>query len=278
MVGESTINECKSFKALVKHKRRVNQVFSELSAKTTLRSRSLGVDKKVPTVAVATCSAAPTKAPRKKASKKGKRKSEVGDTSSSIIHPEKIKSLESSKRKRKASKDIFDAEVQTASSLAQLGQKKAKKAVKKIAVATVQRIPSAFSDDEMIEGPHPTGFSSCLWCDLRLGVRRGCSPGSENEFVDVETFSDDVLDVQAAPIESVAAADTEDGPSQASASKDRASPEFIKCLERTVQKDGDLVENPSLVEKREEHPEGQDPSPSVAAYNKLLVRLLEANC
>jgi uncharacterized protein YktA (UPF0223 family) len=32
MVGESTLNEYKAFKALVKHKRRVNHVFSEFGA------------------------------------------------------------------------------------------------------------------------------------------------------------------------------------------------------------------------------------------------------
>jgi uncharacterized protein YktA (UPF0223 family) len=32
MVGESTLNEYKDFKALVKHKRRVNHVFSEFGA------------------------------------------------------------------------------------------------------------------------------------------------------------------------------------------------------------------------------------------------------
>jgi hypothetical protein len=31
---------------------------------------------------------------------------------------------------------------------------------------------------------------------LRFDVRRHCTPGSENEFVDVETFSDDVAEVQ----------------------------------------------------------------------------------
>jgi hypothetical protein len=31
---------------------------------------------------------------------------------------------------------------------------------------------------------------------LRFNVRRHCTPGSENEFVDVETFSDDVVEVQ----------------------------------------------------------------------------------
>jgi hypothetical protein len=162
MFGELTHNEYKSFKALVKHKRRVNCVFLELGTETALRSRPPGMDKKVPAVAMAICSAAPPKAPRKKASKKGKGMREAGDISSSTIRPEKTKSLDSSKWKRKASDDISDAEVQAASSLDQLGQKKAKKAVKKIAVATIQRGPSAFSDDEMTDKPRPTGFSSCL--------------------------------------------------------------------------------------------------------------------
>jgi hypothetical protein len=66
MVGKSTLNEYKAFKALVKHKRRVNHVFSEFGAETT------PLNKKVPAVAVATCSAAPSKAPRGKCSKKRK--------------------------------------------------------------------------------------------------------------------------------------------------------------------------------------------------------------
>jgi hypothetical protein len=168
MVKESTLNECKSFHALVKHKKRVNLVFSELGAETALRSRPSGVDKKVPAVAVATCSAAPPKVARKKGSKKGKGKNNA-DNTSSIIGLKKTKSLECSKRKRKASEDVSDAEVQAASSLAQLSKKKAKKAVKKIVAAMVQRVPSGFSDDEMTKEPQPTGFSSCLWCDLRFG-------------------------------------------------------------------------------------------------------------
>jgi hypothetical protein len=36
MVGESTLNEYKAYKSLVRHKRRVNRVFSELGADTTL--------------------------------------------------------------------------------------------------------------------------------------------------------------------------------------------------------------------------------------------------
>jgi hypothetical protein len=233
MVGESTLNGYKAYKNLVKHKKRVNHLFSELGVETALRSRPPGVDKKVLTVAVASCSAAPPKAPRKKSLKKGRRN--AGDTSCSIVRPEKTKSLESSKRKRKASEDVSDAEIQAASSLAQQGQKKAKKVVKKIVVATVQRVPSAFSDDEMTDKLRPTSFSCCLWCDLRLNVHRSCTPGSENEFVDVETFSDDVLEVQEAPTSSVAAVDAKANPSQASAPKDRASPKFNKDLERTVQ-------------------------------------------
>jgi hypothetical protein len=223
-------------------------------------------DKKVHTVAVASCSAAPPKAPRKKSSKKGK--SSAGDTSS-IIRPEKTKSLESRKRKHKASEGIFDAEIQAASSLAQLGQKKAKKAVKKIVVSTVRRVPSTFSDDEMIDELRPTGFSSCLWCDLRFNVRHSCTPGSENEFVNVETFSDDVLKVQEALTSSVVVDDdAKANPSRASTSEDKASPKFDKTLERTVQRSGDPVEDLPLIETHEELPEGQDPSPSVVAFNE----------
>jgi hypothetical protein len=59
IIGESTLNEYKAYKSLVKHKKRVNHVFSELSAETTLRSRPPGADKKIPAVVVVVCSAAP---------------------------------------------------------------------------------------------------------------------------------------------------------------------------------------------------------------------------
>jgi hypothetical protein len=130
MIGESTLNEYKAYKNLVKHKKRVNRVFSELCAETAFRSRRPGVDKKAPAVAVASCSTAPPKAPRIKSSKKGK--SSTSDTSSAIVRPDKTKSLESSKRKLKASEGVSDAEIQAALSLAQLGSKKAKKVIKKV--------------------------------------------------------------------------------------------------------------------------------------------------
>jgi hypothetical protein len=50
-------------------------------------------------------------------------------------------------------------------------------------------------DDGRIVKPSQKGFFSCLWYDLRFNIRRHCTPGSENEFVDVETFSDDVVGV-----------------------------------------------------------------------------------
>jgi hypothetical protein len=53
---------------------------------------------KVPVVAVASCSAAPLKASRRKSSKKGKG---ITDETSSTVRPEKTRSLESSKQKRK---------------------------------------------------------------------------------------------------------------------------------------------------------------------------------
>jgi hypothetical protein len=55
-------------------------------------------------------------------SKKGKNNTD--GTSSSAVHPNKTKSLESSKRKRKTFEAVSDVEIQAASGLAQLGQKK----------------------------------------------------------------------------------------------------------------------------------------------------------
>jgi hypothetical protein len=140
--------------------------------------------------------------------------------------------------------------------------------VKKVAVSTVRRVPSAFSDDEVTDDLRLTGFSSCLWCDLRFNVRRSCTPGSENEFVDVETFSDDVVEAQKDVTDSVATPGAEGATSQVSSLKDKASPEFADDLERTVQRGDDPIDDLPLVETREELPEGQDPSPSVAAFSE----------
>jgi hypothetical protein len=73
------------------------------------------------------------------------------DSISSGVQPTKTRSLESSKRKRKTFEQVSDAELQAASSLAQMSRKKAKKAVKKIVSTEVRRVPSAFDDDLFTE-------------------------------------------------------------------------------------------------------------------------------
>jgi hypothetical protein len=109
MVSESTLNEYKAFKALVKHKRRVNHVFLEFGTETALRSRPSGINKKVLVIVVATYSAAPPKAPRGKSLRKRKGMDEAGDAFS-----KRTKSLESCKRKSKASESVSDVEIEAA--------------------------------------------------------------------------------------------------------------------------------------------------------------------
>jgi hypothetical protein len=97
MIDESTMNEYKAYKNLVKHKRRINRVFSEACGEKSFRSRRPGIVMKAPAVAVASCSATPLKAPRRTSSKKGKKYTD--ETSSSAVRPEKTRALESNKQK-----------------------------------------------------------------------------------------------------------------------------------------------------------------------------------
>jgi hypothetical protein len=69
MIGEYTMNEYKAYKSLVKHKRRINRVFSEVCGDKSFHSRRPGRKLKIPAVAVASCSAAPRGAPRRRSSK-----------------------------------------------------------------------------------------------------------------------------------------------------------------------------------------------------------------
>jgi hypothetical protein len=73
---------------------------------------------KMPAVAVASCSAAPLKAPRRRSLKNSK--VNIDDTTSSSVQPTKTKSLESTKRKRKSFEHVSDVELQAATSLAQM--------------------------------------------------------------------------------------------------------------------------------------------------------------
>jgi hypothetical protein len=85
--------------------------------------------------------------------------------------------------------------------------------------------------------------------------------------VDVETFSDDVAEVQkevTTPV--VAAADDEVADPQPSDPQDKVSLEFTKELEMTVHKGKVLCR--MFLWSRLDLPEGQDPSPSIIAFNE----------
>jgi hypothetical protein len=267
MIGEYIMNEYKAYKNLVKHKKRINRVFSEVCGDKSFHSRCPGCKLKMPVDAVASCSAAPPKAPRRRSSKSSL--SIADETTSSGVQPAKTKSLESSKRKRKSSEQVSDAELQAASSLAQVSRKKAKKAVKKIVSSEIRRVPSAFDDDLFVESSQK-GFFFCPL--LRFHFHEHCPSGSENDFVDIDSFSDASPEVQKEVVSTAAtetpAAAFDTTVSQPILPQDEASPEFTKELELTIHRGENPVKDGPLVKIREDLPEGQAPSASLAAFNK----------
>jgi hypothetical protein len=84
--------------------------------------------------------------------------------------------------------------------------------------------------------------------------------------VDVGSFSDVAGEATQEVEISVAAVETTIP--QSVHHQDEASPEFTKELELTIHKGENPVQDVPLLETREDVPEGQDPSPSVAAFNK----------
>jgi hypothetical protein len=136
-----------------------------------------------------------------------------------------------------------------------MSRKKLKKAVRKVSSLGVRRVPSAFDDDAFEEADSRKGV--CFW--PLFNFRDNCSSGSENEFVDFDSFSDAAPEVRkeavpdatdeatveaeiTAPAEAPATADI----SQAARSRDEASPEFAKELELTVQRGGESYRTCSL--------------------------------
>jgi hypothetical protein len=109
MIGEYTMNEYKAYKALVKHKRRINCVFTKVCGDKSFNSRRPGRKLKVPAVAVASCSAATISAPRKRSSKRGP--SVIEESTSSGVQPSKTRSLESTKRKHRTSEQLSDVDI-----------------------------------------------------------------------------------------------------------------------------------------------------------------------
>jgi hypothetical protein len=268
MIGEYTMNEYKAYKALVKHKRRINHVFTEVCGDRSFNSRRPGRKLKVPAVAVASCSTAPISAPRRRSSKRGP--SVIDESTCSGAQPSKTRSLESSKRKRRTSEQISDAELQVASGLAQMSRKKSKEAVRKVASSGVRQVLSAFDDNLFVEAASQKG--SCFWPLLRFNFQDNCPSGSESEFVDIDSFSDADPEVWKDVVPDTAA----EAPVAATAAnvslpvhpRDEASPEFTNELELTVHRGEDPVQGALLLEIREIVPEGQAPSPSLAAFNK----------
>jgi hypothetical protein len=159
-----------------------------------------------------------------------------------------------------------------------MSRKKPKKAVKKISSTDVRRVPSAFDDDTFAETDILKGVF--LW--PLFNFRDSCPAGSENEFVDVDSFSDAAPEVQKATApavaeKSVVAADVAvrtESPAAAEApvaevpAADQASSEFAQDLELTIQRGDNPAEHVPLVEVREIVPEDQAPSSSLAAFNK----------
>jgi hypothetical protein len=90
--------------------------------------------------------------------------------------------------------------------------------------------------------------------------------------VDIGSFSDVAEEVKkevvstAATEAPTAAMDTV--VPQSAHPQEEASPEFTRDLDLTIHKGDEPIEDVALLETREDLPEGQDPSPSVAAFNK----------
>jgi hypothetical protein len=163
-----------------------------------------------------------------------------------------------------------------------MSRKKLKKAVRKVSSVGVRRVPSAFDDDAFVEADSRKGV--CFW--PLFNFRDNCPSGSENEFVDVDSFLDASPEVRKEAVPAAAAETTVEAevttPAEAPAiaeapavvislpthSRDEASPEFTKELELTVQGGENPTEHAPLVEVREVFPEDQAPSPSLAAFNK----------
>jgi hypothetical protein len=172
---------------------------------------------------------------------------------------------------RRSSEQVSDAELQVASSLAQMSRKKAKKVVKKVVSSEVRRVPSAFDDDLFME---PNQKGSFFWPLLRFNFREHCPLGSENEFVEIDSFLDAAPEVQKEIIPNAAAepptTTNDTAVPQSAHPHEEASPEFTKELELTIHRGKNPIPDAPLVEVREALPKGRDPSPSVATFNKKL--------
>jgi hypothetical protein len=90
--------------------------------------------------------------------------------------------------------------------------------------------------------------------------------------VDIDSFSDAAPEIQKEVVSAVGTgspATTADAVVPQSAHpQEEASPKFTRHLDLTIRKGNEPIQDVALLETREDLPEGQDPSPSVAAFNK----------
>jgi hypothetical protein len=115
---------------------------------------------------------------------------------------------------------------------------------------------------------------SLFWPLLRFNFHEHYPSGSENEFVDIDSFSDAAPEIQKEVVSAVAAeppaATLDTIFSQPVRLQDEASLEFTKELELTIHKGENPILDAPLVEIHEDPPEGHVPSPSLAAFNKSI--------
>jgi hypothetical protein len=150
-----------------------------------------------------------------------------------------------------------------------MSRKKAKKAVKKIVSSEVWWVPSTFDDNLFME---PSQKGSFFWPLLRFDFREHCPSGSENEFANIDFFSGAAPEVRKevipdATVEPPIATNDTVVP-QTTHLQDEASPEFTRDLDLIVPKGDEPIQDVSLLETHEDLAKGQDPSPSVDAFNK----------
>jgi hypothetical protein len=90
--------------------------------------------------------------------------------------------------------------------------------------------------------------------------------------VDIGSFSDVAEEVQKEVVSTAAteapAAAMDTAVPQSAHPQEEVSPEFTRDLDLTIHKGEEPIQDVSLLETREDLPEGQDPSPYVAAFNK----------
>jgi hypothetical protein len=172
-----------------------------------------------------------------------------------------------------------------------MSRKKLKKAVRKVSSVGVRRVPSAFDDDAFVEADSRKGV--CFW--PLFNFRDNCPSGSENEFVDVDSFSDAAPEVRKDAVPAAADETTVDveatAPAEAPAtaeapaadislptcSWDEASPEFAKELELIVQRERILPNMPPWSKFGRLFPKIRLPLLLWQLSTRVLVRLIAAS-